>query len=179
MKRIALHYQAQLYQSSQFQKVTPPCVEIKKIDVHFAEDIGDKSKNSFNNEFYEQFAKLAGSRNDWFIIHLHFWAAIEFKEVKQIRAYSVMNAIGNAAGYLGFLLGVSISQLIVWVITQIKTFCKNKTQGVDGNKKGIFDAKNILFCEVRFSADKESTRIVDAGEEEKNDQICYVVEKLI
>ena len=161
MKRIASHYQAQLYQNSLFQKVVPPCVEMKKIDVVVAEDAGD------------------GTRDDWFIIHLHFWAAIDFKEIKQIRAYSVMNAVGNAAGYLGFLLGVSISQLIVWVITQIKTIYKNKTQGVDGSKKSIFNTKNNLFGKARLSADIESKRTMDTRTEEENGRIHYVVEKLI
>ena len=156
MKKIASHYQAQLYQNSQFQKVVPPCVEMKKIDVELAEDGGDKSKNNFNNEFYEQFARLAGTRDDWFIIHLHFWAAIDFKEIKQIRAYSVMNAVGNAAGCLGLVLGVSISQLIVWVTRQIKTIYKNKTQSVDGNKKSIFSTKNNLFRNASLSSDIES-----------------------
>ena len=190
MKKIASHYQAQLYQNSLFQKVVPPCVEMKKIDVEVAEDIGDKSKNNFNNEFYEQFARLAGTRDDWLIIHLHFWAAIDFKEIKQIRAYSVMNAVGNAAGYLGFLLGVSISQLCVWVITQIKTIYKNKTQGVDGNKKSTCSTNNNLLRNAsrysirrynasQLSADIESKRTMDTRTEEENAPIHYVIEKLI
>ena len=43
MRSIATHYQAKLYQDDQFQNVIPPCVEIKKVDVEFDEDIGDKS----------------------------------------------------------------------------------------------------------------------------------------
>ena len=119
MKGIALHYQAKLYQDDKFQKVVPPCVEIKKMDVGFKEQVGDEGKNEFSNHYYEQFANIAGGKHNWFTVHLHFWSSIDFKEIKQIRAYSKMNAVGNASGYIGFLVGVSISELphlIFWDI---------------------------------------------------------------
>ena len=123
MKRIASHYQAKLYQDDHFEKVVPPCVEIKKVDIEFEEDIGDKRKNEFSNDFYDQFASKAGTKDGWFIIHLHFWSSIDFKEIKQIRAYPIMSAIGNASGYVGVLVGASLTQLphfIFWIISKIK-----------------------------------------------------------
>ena len=125
MRSIATHYQAKLYQDDQFQSVIPPCVEIKKMDVEFEEDIGDKSKNEFSNDFYDRFARKAGTKDGWFIIHLHFWSSIDFKEIKQIRAYPIMSTIGNASGYIGFLVGVSISelpQLIFWLFSKCKHY---------------------------------------------------------
>ena len=125
MKDIASHYQAKLYQDDQFGKVVPPCVEIKKVDVEFEEDIGDNSKNKFSNDFYEQFATEAGTKHGWFIIHLHFWSSIDFKEIKQIKAYSIMSAIGNASGYVGVLVGISMSQLphlVLWTISKMKHY---------------------------------------------------------
>ena len=127
IKDIASHYQAKLYQDDNFEKVIPPCVEIKKVDVEFREDIGDNSKNEFSNDFYDQFATKAGTKHGWFIIHLHFWSSIDFKEIKQIRAYSILSAIGNASGYVGVLVGVSLAQLphlIFWSCSKIKHLCE-------------------------------------------------------
>ena len=44
---------------------------------------------------------------------------------KQIRAYPIMSTIGNASGYIGFLVGVSISelpQLIFWLFSKCKHY---------------------------------------------------------
>ena len=123
MKNIVSHYQAKLYQDDQFEKVIPPCVEIKKVDVEFEENVGDTSKNEFSNDFYEKFAQKAGTKHGWFIIHLHFWSSIDFKEIKQIRAYPIMSAIGNASGYVGVLVGASLPQipfLIFWAVSKLK-----------------------------------------------------------
>ena len=112
-----------MYQDGQFEKVIPPCVEIKKVDVEFEENIGDSSKNEFSNDFYEKFAQKAGTKQGWFIIHLHFWSSIDFKEIKQIRAYPIMSAIGNASGYVGVLVGASLPQipfLIFWAVSKMK-----------------------------------------------------------
>ena len=96
---------------------------MKKIDVEFDEHSGDESKNDFSNDFYNHCADIAGGKDNWFIIHLHFWASIDFKEIKQIRAYTIMSAIGNASGYIGFLVGCSISELpflIFWMYAKTK-----------------------------------------------------------
>ena len=127
MSSVAMHYQAKLYQDDKFENIVPPCVEIKKMDVEFEEHTGDKSKNEFNNDFYDRFENIAGTKDDWFIIHLHFWSSIDFKEIKQIRAYSILSAIGNASGYIGFLVGLSISELpslIFWIYGKIKHYWK-------------------------------------------------------
>ena len=47
------------------------------------------------------------------------------KEIKQIRAYSIMSVIGNASGYIGFAVGWSISELprlIFWLYAKRKSF---------------------------------------------------------
>ena len=125
MENIVLHNSAKLFQDDKFQKTIPPCVEMKKIDVEFEEYSGDESKNDFSNDFYDHCADIAGGKDNWFIIHVNFWASIDFKEIKQIRAYSIMSAIGNASGYIGFLVGCSISELptlIFWLCAKTKQF---------------------------------------------------------
>ena len=121
MKKIKLHNQAKLFQNDQFQKVVPPCVEIKKIDIKFEEITS--YENEVSKFFYDQCAKIAGGKENWFVIHLHFWSSIDFKEIKQIRAYSMMSVIGNASGYIGFAVGWSISELprlIFWLYAKTK-----------------------------------------------------------
>ena len=125
IEKIGLHNQAKMYQNDQFQTPVPPCAEIKKMDVKFEELIGDESKNEFSKHFYDHCADIAGGKDNWFVIHLHFWASIDFKEIKQIRAYSIMSVIGNASGYIGFAIGWSISELprlIFWLYAKAKKF---------------------------------------------------------
>ena len=123
MEKILLHNQAKLYQNDEFQKVVPPCLEFKKIDVEFDEDPGDQSKNEVSKDFYDHCADIAGGKDNWFIIHVHYWASIDFKEIKQVRAYTTMSLLGNASGYIGFLVGCSMSELpslIFWLHAKTK-----------------------------------------------------------
>ena len=151
MKNIASHYQAKLYQDDKFGKVIPPCVEVKKVDVEFEEEGGDKSKNEFSNDFYDKFATDAGTKHGWFIIHLHFWSSIDFKEIKQIRAYSIMSAIGNASGYVGVLVGLSLSQLphfFFWTVSKIKFYV-----GKFGNlfSGSVADKSYVNRCDLEMA----------------------------
>ena len=92
-----------------------------KIDIKFEEITS--YENEVSKFFYDQCAKIAGGKENWFVIHLHFWSSIDFKEIKQIRAYSMMSVIGNASGYIGFAVGWSISELprlIFWLYAKTK-----------------------------------------------------------
>ena len=128
MGKIILHNMAKLYQNDQFQKDVPPCVEFKKIDVKFEELTGDENKIEYTKHFYDNCTDIAGGKDNWFVIHLNFWSSIDFKEIKQIRAYSMMSAIGNASGYIGFAVGWSISELprlIFWLYAKRKKLIIN------------------------------------------------------
>ena len=111
IKAISTFYLSKYFQDNTQQKFVPPCTEVKKMEVSFDEKDGEENKNAFNNEFYNQFKNAAGSDKDWFIVHLHFWSLVDFKEIKQVRAYTIESVVGNSSGYIGFLMGISVSQL--------------------------------------------------------------------
>ena len=46
----------------------------------------------------------------WFRLAVYF-KTNKFKEIKQVRAYSVQSLIGNAGGYVGLLVGYTIAEL--------------------------------------------------------------------
>ena len=103
-------------------------VEFKKIDVKFEEVTGDENNIEYTKHFYDRCADIAGGKENWLVIHLHFWSSIDFKEIKQIRGYSMMSVIGNASGYIGFAIGWSISELprlIFWLYAKTKKLIIN------------------------------------------------------
>lgn len=108
---IKQHYMKQ-QQGAKFQSYIPPCTEMKTIDVHSSELSGRESENTYNDHILEIFKKKSGpNNNDWFVIDTHFWRTSDFKEIRQIKAYSFQATIGNAGGYIGLLVGITISEL--------------------------------------------------------------------
>ena len=182
MKSIALQYQAKLYQDDKFQKVVPPCVEVKKMDVEFQEQAGDESKDGFSNDFYDQSANIAGSKNNWFTVHLHFWSSIDFKKIKQIRAYPLTNMLGNASGYIGFLVGISISQLpylIVWLYAKLKIWWDyfRKYLGCSIHEEENTEVKYQIISEQNLGEDEEPNHVAPL-KEYMNEVEIRIYEKL-
>ena len=112
LEDIIVRHNMQAYQDSKFQPYIPPCIEMKKMGVRNFEMSGQESKNNFNKHIHEKFIKKAGSNNNnWFIINTHFWKVSDYKEIRKIKAYSLQAMIGNAGGYIGLLVGITISEL--------------------------------------------------------------------
>ena len=89
-----------------------PCVELKKIEVRHSEISGKESRNNFNKHIHKKFIKNSGPNDtNWFIINSHFWKVSDFKKIRQIKAYSLQTMVGNAGGYIGLLVGITISEL--------------------------------------------------------------------
>ena len=137
LKDIFKYHKAALFQDYAVKKFDPPCVEIKKIDISFEDKSGEENKDNFNNAFYKRFEEKAGGLDNWFLIHMHFWSILDFKEIKQIKAYPFQSLIGNASGYIGFLVGVSVSELpyfIFWLCVKIKKLVRYSNARL--NEKG-------------------------------------------
>ena len=90
------------------QKFTPPCSEIEKIQV--------TQTTVATNAALETFWNITGLRgrlenvNGWFRIQVTF-PKNTYREIKQIRAYSLQSLVGTAGGYVGLFVGYSISEL--------------------------------------------------------------------
>ena len=90
----------------------PPCTEITKMDVRYEEKVGERNYLSV----LENLEKTAGTKKGWFVINISFWQATKFKEILKVKAYTFQNMIGNSGGYIGLLVGVTISDFLCFVL---------------------------------------------------------------
>ena len=131
------HYDGKLFKSNIHQGYILPCVEINKMEVEYTETGGKERKTKFNINIYENFEKDAGTNLGWFIINTHFWKSTIFKEIRQIRVYSFQNLIGNAGGYLGLFVGITISQIPTFLFN---VYGKLKSRRISGGLVSGYDA---------------------------------------
>ena len=79
----------------------PPCLEIQKTLIDYVEE----QINVANVE-----TKVILPPENWFEIKFVI-KTDTFKEIKQVKAYTIQSLVGNVGGYLGLFLGCSLSQL--------------------------------------------------------------------
>ena len=99
-------------------KFAPPCSEIKRMNVERHEDDTDATREKF------WVPSTDGKLNDnhgWFRVRVKF-IANEFKEFKQIRAYSGQSLVGNGGGYIGLLVGYTIAEIPRVVAVMVREF---------------------------------------------------------
>ena len=83
-----------------------------KMDVVFIEQLGIVVKNTGGyGSVFDRFIRDAGTTKDWFVINTQFWKSASYKEMRKVKAYSLQSMVGNAGGYIGLLVGISISDL--------------------------------------------------------------------
>lgn len=84
-----------------------------------------------------------GNDSDWFRVTVNFPTNM-YMEIKQIRSYSLQSLIGNAGGYVGLLVGYSISQLPVLLLLVYRFFAKGELKNnnlEEGKSTNRVDAK--------------------------------------
>ena len=71
-----------------------PCTEIKKLDIKYQESATDESTppNTTRIDFY-------------------YYKCNEYKEIRQMQAYTGMMVVGNIGGFVGMLLGFALVQI--------------------------------------------------------------------
>ena len=112
LESIETHFFAKSMQDDKFQKYIPPCIEITKVDVVFREDLGIMVKTTGSHrDIFDRFTRDAGSNKGWFVINTKFWQSGSYKEMRKVKAYSLQSMIGNAGGYIGLLVGITISDM--------------------------------------------------------------------
>ena len=88
-------------------KFTPPCSEIKRMNVERVEEITNAAREAIWVPSTK--GKLLDNEG-WFKVRVKF-ITNEFKEFIQVRAYNAENLIGNSGGYIGLLVGYTIAQM--------------------------------------------------------------------
>ena len=82
------------------------------MDVRYEEKVGERNYLSV----LENLEKTAGTKKGWFVINISFWQATKFKEILKVKAYTFQNMIGNSGGYIGLLVGVTISDFLCFIL---------------------------------------------------------------
>ena len=78
------------------KKYLDPCLDIEKLQIEFVEENIPIADGESDEE-----------REGWFV--LDYVVPIQkFKEIKQVRKYSVQSLVGNLGGYIGLFLGYAI-----------------------------------------------------------------------
>ena len=85
----------------------PPCTDIKKLQIDHNVKTATKT---VREEFNVKGDKYTGN-DTWFEIRLEIQID-SFKEIRQKRAYTPQNLIGNLGGYLGLFIGFTLLDLI-------------------------------------------------------------------
>ena len=71
-----------------------PCKEIKKMDISYQESVIDKNVEPNTT-----------------LINFYYYNCNEYKEIRQMQAYTGMVLVGNIGGFLGMLLGFALVQI--------------------------------------------------------------------
>ena len=104
----------QAYRTVMDKEYIDPCLNIEKLQIDYIEeDIPSVDANTDDDE--------EGS----FTLEYHVMAE-KFKEIKQVRKYSVQGLVGNLGGYIGLCLGYAIMNLptiILDIWKNIKKLC--------------------------------------------------------
>ena len=104
------HFLVKMVRNELFQKYVPPCIEITKMDVRYEEQPGKLVRDRVP-DVMKKFESTAGTTKGWFVINTHFWKSVYFKQMSTVKAYTFQSMIGNSGGYIGLLVGITISDL--------------------------------------------------------------------
>ena len=103
----------QLFRFEKNKKYLDPCLDIEKLQIEFVEENIPIADGESDEE-----------REGWFV--LDYVVPIQkFKEIKQVRKYSVQSLVGNLGGYIGLCLGyavVNIPTMILKIWNKLKNF---------------------------------------------------------
>ena len=142
MQAISDRVKSIMSKSEKFKSITPPCHEITRIQISYKEEIVQKKQSERGNDMMDEVAIIERpfGYTGWFRVALTFPTNM-YMEIKQVRAYSPQSLIGNAGGYVGLLVGYSISQFPVLLILVYKFFMegsltnKNSVPSKSNNKR--------------------------------------------
>ena len=107
MARIYKEFLENMVSSQDLMKFLPPCSEIQRMRAIYTET---KINIEEEEKLYPGMDRKNKEGRGWFRITVNF-DKNEFKEIKQVRAYSAQSLIGNAGGYVGLFVGYTIAEL--------------------------------------------------------------------
>ena len=87
--------------------IVPSCTEVDKISI---QDDMKEVDNDMEIGWFEDMKGNLDIKSVWFRISV-IYDKQTYREIKQVRAYSVQSLVGNVGGYIGLFVGCSLLQL--------------------------------------------------------------------
>ena len=109
-KSISERHFANYKQLHAYGRIIPPCIELKNMEISYKENDGEVLKDYWSS-VRRQLENTLDKGEKWFGINVLWLSATDFKEIKAVRAYSTQSVIGNAGGYVGLLVGYTVSRI--------------------------------------------------------------------
>ena len=86
------------------KKYLDPCLNIEKIQIDYVEDNIPSGKGTSDDD-----------EEGWFTLEF-IVLTNKFKEIKQVRKYSIQSLVGNAGGYIGLCLGYALWNVPIMIM---------------------------------------------------------------
>ena len=86
------------------KKYLDPCLNIEKIQIDYVEDNIPSVKGTLDDD-----------EEGWFTLEF-ILLTNKFKEIKQVRKYSIQSLVGNAGGYIGLCLGYALWNVPIMIV---------------------------------------------------------------
>ena len=115
-KNIHDKYEAMREQSNAYGMIIPPCIELKKMQVTIRENDGEALEGDYWGQVRQELQDTLDDNEKWFGINVLWVTAIDFKQIKSVRAYNWQSLVGNAGGYVGLLVGYTVSQIPILLL---------------------------------------------------------------
>ena len=90
----------QVSRNNKTKQYITPCSDIEKLQIEYVEEDVHQESDAISNK----------DNDDWFMIEFIIQIN-KFKEIRQIRKYSVQSLVGNLGGYIGLCLGYALLNL--------------------------------------------------------------------
>ena len=101
-KNLVSEHVDQAVRPNRTKQYIDPCVDIEKLQIDYVEEDIQIGSWNYKREHNED--------DEWFMIEFLILTN-KFKEIKQIRKYSVQSLVGNLGGYIGLCLGYALLNL--------------------------------------------------------------------
>ena len=107
MKKVFKNSMKLLTNENVLESVPPSCVDIEKVVI---QDDVIENDNDEEIGWFENMKDHIHNNSVWFRVSV-IYEKQTYREIRQVRAYSVQSLVGNVGGYIGLFVGYSLLQI--------------------------------------------------------------------
>ena len=90
-----------------------PCIKLQKMQMDFQDE---QANVNMEKEVFAGIEESLRNHDSWFRVTMEF-PEDNYKDIQQMRAYSVQSLIGNAGGYVGLFVGYTVAEFPLLLMT--------------------------------------------------------------